>query len=378
MNKLEIINRDNELGIKQILELIKAGSGNLNLSFSDESLNIINAKTSIIFKESTLFDKSPRIIFIEKIYFSNKYIINISKKFIDQPRHLFRRLYGFINFLEYFIYKEKSLSKDLKFILDLTDGYLINNQRYKLLEKNLLSLSTIPFITFCIRKSILNQSSFPIILAPDPHFYLSKGYVELKDKIKLIIKKNSEFNFSDSKSLIKKAYWRGGPNGISTTGSIKDIDRIIFTKKVINNPSFNVKLVSNDNFFNKYENLKNIRGEREDFSENMKYFISIDIDGNTTSWTGNYGKLLLGCNIIKLTSKDPLIQWYYKYEFFENCLTNCFSIDELIKVCENQLLNIKKFKNEIINRKNMARKFALNLNYSEEAKILFYKLIKFN
>ncbi len=59
----------------------------------------------------------------------------------------------------------------------------------------------------------------------------------------------------------------------------------------------------------------------------MKYFISIDIDGNTTSWTGNYGKLLLGCNIIKLSSKDPLIQWYYKYDFFENCLTNCFSID---------------------------------------------------
>ena len=49
MDKLEIINRDNELGIKQILELIKLGSGNLNLSFSDESLNIINAKTFIIF-----------------------------------------------------------------------------------------------------------------------------------------------------------------------------------------------------------------------------------------------------------------------------------------------------------------------------------------
>jgi len=107
MDKLEIINRDNELGIKQILELIKSGTGNLNLSFSDESLNIINAKTFIIFKESTLFDKSPRIIFIEKIYISNKYIINISKKFIDQPRHLFRRLYGFINFLEFFINKEK-------------------------------------------------------------------------------------------------------------------------------------------------------------------------------------------------------------------------------------------------------------------------------
>ncbi len=376
MDKLEIIKRDNELGKKQILELIKSGSGNLNLSFSDENLNIIKAKTYIIFKESNLFDESPRIIFIEKLFNSNKYIINISKKFIDQPRHLFRRLYGFINFLEYFLYKEKSLSKDLKFILDPSDGYLINNQRYKLLEKNLLSLSNIPLITFCIRKSILNQSSFPIILSPDPHFYLSKGYVELKDKIKLIIKKNSELNFSDSKSLIQKAYWRGGPNGITTTGSIEDIDRIIFTKKVINNPSFNVKLVSNDKFFNKYENLKNIRGEREDFSENMKYSISIDIDGNTTSWTGNYGKLLLGCNIIKLTSKDPLIQWYYKYNFFENCLTNCFSIDELIKVCENQLLNIEKFKNEIINRKIMARKFALNLNYSDEAKILFYKLIK--
>ena len=99
MDKLEIINLPNELGIKQILELIKLRSGNLNLSFSDESLNIINAKTFIIFKESTLFDKSPRIIFIEKIYISNKYIINICKKFIDQPRHLFRRLYAFINFL---------------------------------------------------------------------------------------------------------------------------------------------------------------------------------------------------------------------------------------------------------------------------------------
>ena len=102
----------------------------------------------------------------------------------------------------------------------------------------------------------------------------------------------------------------GGANGISTAGSIKDIDRIFFTKKVMNKPSFNVKLVSNDNFFKKYENLKNISGEREDFSENMKYFISSDIDWNTTSWTGNYGKLLLGCNIIKLSIKDPLIQWY--------------------------------------------------------------------
>lgn len=133
----------------------------------------------------------------------------------------------------------------------------------------------------------------------------------------------------------------------------------------MNKPSFNNKLVSNDNFFKKYENLKNISGEREDFSENMKYFISSDIDWNTTSWTGNYGKLLLGCKIIKLSIKDPLIQWYYKYDFFENCLTNCFRFDELIKVFENQLLNIEKFKNEIINRKKMARKFSLNLNYSE-------------
>ena len=75
MDKLEIINRDNELGIKQILELIKSGSGNLNLSFSDESLNIINAKTFIIFKESPLFDKSLRIIFIEKIYRSTETFI---------------------------------------------------------------------------------------------------------------------------------------------------------------------------------------------------------------------------------------------------------------------------------------------------------------
>ena len=75
MDKLEIIKRDNELGIKQIVELIKSGSGNLNLSFSDESLNIINAKTFIIFKESPLFDKSLRIIFIEKIYRSTETFI---------------------------------------------------------------------------------------------------------------------------------------------------------------------------------------------------------------------------------------------------------------------------------------------------------------
>ena len=373
MDKFDV-RKENEIGLSKILEIVKLGSGSINLSICDETLNTIYTNITILFEENNHFNECPRIVLIEKVGI-DKYTINISKYFIKQPKHLCRRLFGFLSFIEYFNYKNRSFNKDLKFLLDLSDGQLVNKKNYRLIEKNLLSFSKIPFVTFCIRKSILNQSSFPIILSPDPHFYLSKGYLELKDSIQLKINKDNQFNFFDRKSYIKKAYWRGGPNGISSTGSKKDIDRIIFCQKVFNNPSFNVRLVSDDNFFNKYENLKNIRGEPEDFLENMKYFISIDIDGNTASWTGNYGKLLLGCNVVKLTSKDPLIQWYYKYDSFEKCLTNCFSIDELINVCQNQIYNIEKLENEIIKKKNSARNFALSLNYSNENEIFFNKLI---
>ena len=47
-------------------------------------------------------------------------------------------------------------------------------------------------------------------------------------------------------------------------------------------------------------------------TEFSKFSISIDIDGNTSSWPGLFQKLLTGCPVLKVASQRGFRQWYYQ------------------------------------------------------------------
>jgi hypothetical protein len=52
-------------------------------------------------------------------------------------------------------------------------------------------------------------------------------------------------------------------------------------------------------------------GDREPIEHNFNYKYLIDMDGNTSSWSGLISKLICGGVVIKLISEKKYRQWYY-------------------------------------------------------------------
>lgn len=146
------------------------------------------------------------------------------------------------------------------------------------------------------------------LLVPDAIFVGSNAYRQLRARMD-----ESRVDFSSRRDT---AYWRGSLTGQADNyREIMELPRIHLCLHALQNERLDAKIVDVSQFgpwlpklLTIVENL-NIYADREPETENNKYKLLIDIDGNTNSWPGLWLKLYSGGAVVKLRS--PFRQWYY-------------------------------------------------------------------
>lgn len=138
---------------------------------------------------------------------------------------------------------------------------------------------------------------------------------------------NKRLAFNDRAPL---AYWRGALTGY--LASIPDTSNVnSYAEDVLSLPRsklcqhahklsalINAKITSADQWLYRDYIISSLQqncilSEPEPFSENYRYQLLIDIDGNSNSWPGFFMKLGSGSCVLKVSSKYNFFQWYYRH-----------------------------------------------------------------
>lgn len=263
----------------------------------------------------------------------------IPSAFKDAFPHYKRRLYATLKFLLLSGYLSYTLPAHSTIALDLSDG-LHPRQEIKPLLASLEKLTgciNLRYLCYCAPRELAETSL--VTLIPDPHFLHSYGYSYLKDECQsrslFIGKRGPTDVFRPS------VYWRGSLNGRQRNKF--DTDRARICRHFAKDNRYDLKLtsVSSPTALQAKGSLNNwvdsIVGQSEPFSMNIHYRVVLDIDGNTSSWTGLFGKMLLGCTIVKYIGSADYVQWFYCYHGFSECLYSVFTLDELKDCCDHLL-----------------------------------------
>lgn len=205
---------------------------------------------------------------------------------VEQSReywYLFDRLPGVL-------YLARLAGKNLDFVVDVSDGHMA--------YKNVLG--------FCG-----NDES--VCLIPDPDFYNSRAYAELRQQ-----------PAPDWLQRSGEIVWRGSPNGqglvANAAMNAEDetlIQRVRMCLQLRDQKGVDARLVVSD----RTEDLKpedakllehaGIIGQPIDRSEWWQRRFGIDADGYTNAWSGLFTRLLMGCCVLKVASPTGHRQWYY-------------------------------------------------------------------
>lgn len=205
---------------------------------------------------------------------------------IEQTRqfwYLFDRLPGVLHLAAL-------AGRDLQFKVDVSDGHLGFQD----------------VLAFCS-----NHDS--VILIPDPDFFASRGYAELREQA-------APAWAGRSSDII----WRASPNGqgrISNATMKPDdtdlVQRVRMCLMLRDQQGVDARLVMSD----RTEELTptdaqrleqaGISGQAIDRVEWWQQRYAIDVDGYTNAWSGLFTRLLMGCCVLKIASPTGHRQWYY-------------------------------------------------------------------
>jgi hypothetical protein len=153
------------------------------------------------------------------------------------------------------------------------------------------------------------------ILVPDPDFYNSGGYAELRTRA------------CTAPAWMKRSdviLWRGSTTGgvVRSLGSSDDLSdpdtlpRIRMCSLLRGLPQVDARIVSvvqTSNPVGLTAILRSAGLMAEWMPEErwIEHKFAIDIDGNSNSWSNLFRSLLLGCCVIKISSPRGYRQWYY-------------------------------------------------------------------
>lgn len=217
-------------------------------------------------------------------------------------------------------------------------------------------------ISFCSRHA-------GSILVPDPDFYLSGGYADIRSTA---MAPGPIWTERDAAFV-----WRGsttGPGLISAddmnSGDSRLIGRSRLCLALRGRPGTDVKLCQIAQSLEPGRDLKRLRaagifGEPIDAKTWRNRKFAIDIDGNGNAWSNLFTRLLLGCCVIKIASERGYRQWYYDalhpFEHFVPVAADLSDLAEKIEWCrahDRECSAIAAAGQEFALRRTLAREVA--------------------
>jgi hypothetical protein len=150
-------------------------------------------------------------------------------------------------------------------------------------------------------------SIVPDFLIPDPYFVSTRGY------------ENERGAYGEVPWITRRdqLYWRGTDTGVWRYNSLHDAPRVALCRLarahsgLIDARITRIEQTANEAGNRAYYEAEDLIGQEEDQAEILNYRYQIDIDGNTSTWSGFFLKLLTGSPVLKVTSELSWRQWYY-------------------------------------------------------------------
>ncbi|MES2713000.1 MAG: glycosyl transferase family 90 [Pseudomonadota bacterium] len=150
------------------------------------------------------------------------------------------------------------------------------------------------------------------VLIPDADFIRSQGYATLRR-----FARTAGRPWRDRDDVV---FWRGSSTGIPRTSegeAVSNIPRVRLCRLVRDwkRPDlFNIgitQMVQVDEAAKALAESYGVMAKSVPQQAFAHYRHTLDIDGNTSSWAGLFGKLILGNTILKIDSATGHRQWYY-------------------------------------------------------------------
>mgnify|MGYP001766422716 CR=1 FL=1 len=150
-------------------------------------------------------------------------------------------------------------------------------------------------------------SIIPDFLIPDPYFVVSNGYANERDVY-------AQIPWRERRDQL---YWRGTDTGAWRYRGLPDAPRVALCllakacPELIDAKITQVEPTANEAEKRTFYEMHGLLGPWQDQSEILNYRYQIDIDGNTSTWSGFFLKLLTGSPVLKVESECCWRQWYY-------------------------------------------------------------------
>jgi hypothetical protein len=150
-------------------------------------------------------------------------------------------------------------------------------------------------------------SIIPDFLIPDPYFIHSGGYA------------NERRTFAPPPWAERRdeLYWRGADTGVWRYREVWQSPRVAICALANAHPGLidakitRIEPSAHEAAKQAYYAESSLTGPEADQAEILNYRYQIDIDGNTSTWSGFFLKLLTGSPVLKVESECCWRQWYY-------------------------------------------------------------------
>lgn len=203
-------------------------------------------------------------------------------------------------------------------------------------------------------------SIIPDFLVPDPYYVHSAGYAAERD------------SYARGPAWDKRQdtlYWRGTDTGVWRYTNVEHAPRVAICNLARRNPETinaaitRVELRPGHEEKRAYYEQKGYFGVEEDQSAILDYRYQLDIDGNTSTWSSFFLKLLTGSPVLKVDSECGWKQWYYDRllpgEHFVTVRADLADLEEKLDWLRADHEAARKIG-------NAGRQFALSMTFSSE------------
>lgn len=202
-------------------------------------------------------------------------------------------------------------------------------------------------------------SIMPDFLIPDPYFVNTGGYANEREVY-------AQIPWAERRDRL---YWRGTDTGVWRYRAIEAAPRVAICALSKAHPALidaritRIEPSANEAAKRAHYAAHDLTGPEEDQAEILQYRYQIDIDGNTSTWSSFFLKLLTASPVLKVESECCWRQWYYdRLEPGEHYIPVKADLSDLVDKLE--WLRSNPFEAQRIGL--AGRAFALSMDFASE------------